>query len=496
MCIALAHHSICRDNESIMKPLFLRIGRTVTDFVKRHPVAVAWLCGIAYEAYQISWMRTIKLAEVAPDSGAVKALYYVAIIVMATFLSTAYPLAVILWRRLKLSWREPRALWLIPMLWVAAEYTQSFLFSIITYGRWGRIGSYFSFGSPGYFLVKTPLVYLSRLGGLWILSAVVVFFLVAIAQMIFVPRNRLNGLIGLGIIIVLAQVSWIIWKDPHGPVQTVAAVQLANRQNVTSEDKQIDVSLDQLPAGSFDAIILPEYSHYFEFNPDADTAAISRLAKGPNTLVIDSYQERSARPFINYLAYHRPDGTIIDRQHKWFLAPGGEYLPYFITVPLRLSGNAAVINAYIFSKQVSAADQPEQPHRVGDVSYGALACSGVVSAEIYRGMSARGATILTNSGALDALSLSSLYHDQSEMMGIFHAVANARPFVQSARGSYTYAYDMNGRVIVRDTSFETKALMATVQTNDRKTLYTLWGDWVAWVSLAVVAGCLIRLRRA
>lgn len=478
-----------------MIQILKRVWARLATFVRNHPVACAWICGIAYEAYQVSWLRNIKLTEVAPDSAAVKVLYYVAVIVMAVFLSTAFPLAVIAWRRLKLSWRDARALWLIPLIWVAAEYTQSLLFSLIIYGEWGRLGSFLTFGSPGYVLVKTPLVFLSRFGGLWILSGVVVLIVVGIAQLIATPKQRLNVAIAFALTIVLAQASWILWRDPHGPTQSLAIVQFANMQNVTSEDTRINTALNALPEQSVDAIILPEYSHYFELNPQADIATTTRLARTPETVVIDSYQERAARPFINYLTYRHTDGTIVNREHKWFLAPGGEYLPYFISVPLKVTGNQKIIDDYNFAKEVSGAHQPERPYRVGEVYYGSLACSGVVSPEIYRGMTTRGATLLSNSGALDALGLSKLYHDQSETMGIFHAVANARPFIQSARGSYSYAYDMNGRVIVRDTSFQTTALSATVQTNDRQTLYTLLGDWMAWISLGIIGGLLVLGKR-
>ena len=128
---------------------------------------------------------------------------------------------------------------------------------------------------------------------------------------------------------------------------------------------------------------------------------------------------------------------------------------------------------------MSSAPSRELAYDTGAVKIGALACSGVVSPEVYRGMASNGATLLTNSGSLDTVGLSPLYHSQTETLGILHAVANARPFVQSARGSYSYAYDINGTLIVKDTSFSTKAMLASVQTNNTTTIYTRFGDWLA-----------------
>lgn len=478
-----------------MKHLVGHLVLKVKAFARRHPVALAWLIGIVYEGYQLSWLRHTKLGDIAPDAFVVKLLYVATIMIAAAALSIVFPLFVIAWRRLRLSWREARALWLAPVLWMGLEFLQSFIFSIVIYGRFGRIGSFLTFGSPGYYLVETPLVFLSRIGGLWLLSGVVMLLLIGLAQLIFIPKHRLNVLIALGLVIIASQASWYIWQEADGSTQSLAVLQIENGKNITELDPSINPALQGLPEKSFDAVILPEYSHYFEFTRESDVATMKRLVRDDASPVIDSYQERSARPFINYLTYRNAEGSILNRQHKWFLAPGGEYLPYFLTVPLRLSGNEKIINDYVYAKQVSAARQPELPYAVGAVNYGALACSGVVSPEIYRGMTARGAMLLTNSGSLDTLGLSRLYHDQSETIGRFHAVANARPFIQSARGSYSYAYDHNGQLITRDDSFATRAMSVNVQANTKTTLYTLFGDWAGWLSLGVVIGGLLLTQR-
>lgn len=474
-----------------LKQLSNRFAHKARVFAGTHPIALAWLLGIVYEGYQLSWLRHTKLGDIAPDALVVKLLYVATILIASTALSIVFPLFVVVWRHLKLSWRDARALWLAPVLWMGLEFLQSFIFSIVIYGRFGRIGSFLTFGSPGYFLVETPFVFLSRIGGLWLLSGTAVLLLIGLAQFIFVPKLRLNVLIALGLVVIASQAAWFVWREADGPTQSLAILQIANGKNITELDPSINPALQGLPEKAFDAVLLPEYSHYFEFTPEVDVVTMKRLVRDNSSPVIDSYQERSARPFINYLTYRDADGDILNRQHKWFLAPGGEYLPYFLTVPLRLSGNEKIINDYVYAKQVSSADSPEQPYFVGEVNYGALACSGVVSPEIYRGMTARGAMLLTNSGSLDTLGLSRLYHDQSEVIGRFHAVANARPFAQSARGSYSYAYDHNGQLVMRDDSFTTRALSVNVQTNTKTTLYTLFGDWVGWLSLGVVIGALL-----
>lgn len=448
-------------------------------WLKAHPIFAAWIVSFCYAAYQMSWLRGTRLTDIAPDVPVVKISFTLVYVLFSFAFSIAPPVAVWAYRKLRVDWKHNQALWLIPTLWVAAEYLQSIFFSLIIAGHFGRIGSHIIIGALGYNLVRTPLVFLSRIGGIWILSGVFVFLCVAILQVIYAPKQRINILLACGILLIVAQATYLLWRQPNGASQDIAIVQIGTNKNLKEHDTAINEQIASLPQHSADIILLPEYSHYFAFTPQEDIDTASKIARTSSSILVDSYQEQSERPYINFVAYRHPNSSLVFRQHKWFLAPGGEYLPYFITGLLKASGNQKVIDTYVQERGVSSASSREQPYDTGAVKIGALACSGVVSPEVYRGMASNGATLLTNSGSLDTVGLSPLYHSQTETLGILHAVANARPFVQSARGSYSYAYDINGTLIAKDTSFSTKAMLASVQTNNTTTIYTRFGDWLA-----------------
>jgi apolipoprotein N-acyltransferase len=80
------------------------------------------------------------------------------------------------------------------------------------------------------------------------------------------------------------------------------------------------------------------------------------------------------------------------------------------------------------------------------------------------------------------------YHYQARDMAVLHAVANARPFAQSARGGLSYIIDQNGHYVAQTGERGYKFIEGAVQANTTKTFYTVWGDWVVWVSGAIVLG--------
>jgi apolipoprotein N-acyltransferase len=80
------------------------------------------------------------------------------------------------------------------------------------------------------------------------------------------------------------------------------------------------------------------------------------------------------------------------------------------------------------------------------------------------------------------------YHYQARDMAVLHAVANARPFAQSARGGLSYIIDQNGHYVAQTRERGYDFLEGTIQVNKAKTLYTIWGDWVVWISVSIVLG--------
>ena len=124
-----------------------------------------------------------------------------------------------------------------------------------------------------------------------------------------------------------------------------------------------------------------------------------------------------------------------------------------------------------------------------DFIVGAEVCSSIVSTEDYRKLTHEGATILTNSASLGVFGGSRVYRISHNGMARFMAVANARPFVQSAQDEAAYILDHNGNEILTITPVGQGTQDVTM--NQTKTIYTIIGDWPVYVGAGIALSVLL-----
>lgn len=452
----------------------------------RHPYWSSYIIGCIYYGLTVSWMFGLRTAEIATGIAFVVVAFSAALVMTSSF---ALGLVFLTWliRRLKLSILGDRW-WLIPFVWIVTEYLRAVFFSIIAFGPGGRIGAYWTFGNIGYAMVHTPLVFAARWGGLYMLSLIAAGLIVGLIRTV-ITRNVLPVAIPLAIATILSLTGWLMYGRPSGPTRSIGVMQFGNEFSPENFSASTADRLSQQPSRRYDTVILPEYSHLWENNATRDTEAISRVLKDPKGLVIDSTQEKVAQGLgHNLVTYHSGDGTHLNAQQKWFSIPGGEYVPYLYQVILAYVGQEQMLLHFNDQKSINHGETPEQPYSYQGVSWGSLACSGVIAPELYRGMVERGATVLTNSASLDTMGFSMTYHYQARDMAVLHAVANARPFAQAARGGLSYIIDQNGNYIQETNQRGYGFLEGDIQTNSTKTIYTLLGDWVVWVAGLLVLG--------
>jgi apolipoprotein N-acyltransferase len=80
---------------------------------------------------------------------------------------------------------------------------------------------------------------------------------------------------------------------------------------------------------------------------------------------------------------------------------------------------------------------------------------------------------------------------QHMAMAVFRAVENRRSVVRSTNGGMTTVIDPNGRITAMLPAFTEGYLLEDVPVyTDRRTLYTAAGDWLAWVFVLAAAGLL------
>jgi len=381
------------------------------------------------------------------------------------------------YNRYRIDLNQPRSILVVPALWVICEWVRSFLFSIISMGPGGTLGAHWNFGSFAFPSSITPLGYGARVLGQFGLSSLVILLSLGITYVI--KRQWKWGGIAVLTPLVVCTIGWLLSISPEGSTLRVGALQLDD-SNYSDYGYQRDLGplmASHIPSRPLDMFVMPEYSYIFthnEYKKD-ETTALSKLTTN-KSLIVTSRSDEASEGHKNLVTFYSPDGQVRVSQEKQFLIPGGEYIPYFYEWILVLSGNTSVIGVHQSRNTVSPSRQAAQPVVYGSEKIGSLACSGVIALSFYQSLVNHGSTILTNSAALSTMGLSSSYYAQARQMAAFIAVANARPFVQSARGVQVFMLNSNGGIIVESDKPGIHYLEGDVVTNKRRMPYSHMGD--------------------
>ncbi len=82
-------------------------------------------------------------------------------------------------------------------------------------------------------------------------------------------------------------------------------------------------------------------------------------------------------------------------------------------------------------------------------------------------------------------------------MAVMRGVESGFSVVRSAKGGSLYVSDDRGRILaeIKSNAAPFSSLLASVPETHDRTLFLLWGDWFAWVAVAVLVLCLLQLVR-
>lgn len=442
------------------------------------------LYGYVLLGVTLNWIYGINTTDLIADTFFSFLFLSLSFILMVGFLAIGFVLFGLLYRKLKIS-TSNRTILLIPALWAISEWFRSVFFSVMAMGSGGSVGPYWNFGSLGFLAGETPLGYASRITGLYGTSFLVVLLAVVLYK-IYRQQYRYSYLVMIPCVLTMA--GWGLYRDNGQPSLAAGTVSIQADMDTGYEDA-LDDKLRDIESTEIDTLVLPEYSYYFVDSGGKNTG---RKLPVDIPLVIDSRSKHRDERIENMVSYNRSDGSVLQQYQKNFLIPGGEYIPYFYEAILFYSGNHNIIRSFETDKAVRPSRSEELPYRYRDVSYGALACSGAIAPELYRGLAHKGAEVLTNSASISTLGVSDAYYGQAEQMSKFIAQANAKPFIQSARGGPSYIMNKDGRILARVNNPDAADIAAApVAPNNHRTLYTRLGEWVVWLSIITIVGGLI-----
>jgi apolipoprotein N-acyltransferase len=115
---------------------------------------------------------------------------------------------------------------------------------------------------------------------------------------------------------------------------------------------------------------------------------------------------------------------------------------------------------------------------------GVLICYEVIFPKLSRDLANGGANLLVNITNDAWFGRSSAPH-QHLSMAVLRAVENRIPIARCANTGISAFIDDRGRILQKTGLYENATLLATLQLGNGQTIYTRYGDWFAWLCVAV-----------
>ena len=461
------------------------------NHIKNQPrnsqIFIIWLVGFLSMSIVLHWLLQTQPERWTAFTGVWSMILLVSgWVIMTLSLSVGYLLFGFVWTRLKLDLND-KYIWLsLPTLWVLCEFLRTFMFSIISAGPATSIGPYWGFGTLGFAASVTPLVFTGRLLGIYGLSVLVVLISLSIYKLVS-TRKIVNGL-PLVIALLLVLVGYVAYLPASKNELKVSALQLGVDSTMQTPGVSYydSISYKQDPTNS-DVLVAPEYSQVFEFKGEGEDPKVllSKTIKDGGIAITSTSKDGDGKHYNELIVYNR-QGEVIESQRKQFLIPIGESSPYIMTIPLRLFGKGSEVDMTMQTREVGRGDNPIRLTQANGYRTASLVCSGAIAPFMYQELVRDGAELLTNSASLSIFEKSYSYHQQTQQIARFMAVATNRPFAQSTDGSYSYIIDKDGNYLVKSEQTKLEMISAEVSPGLHRTVYDYLGEWVLVLSVVVL----------
>ncbi len=365
-------------------------------------------------------------------------------------------------------------------LWVVMEYLTSL----------GDVA--FPWGLLGYGLVAAPGRVLASLGGVYLLSLVVL----GVAYLGYVCWKRLEAnpqifsAQGLGLVGVM--VFWLgLWAVPLPPVQpgdTTALLVQGNINPLTRDWNLAPIVYEQLSRQGLkqspqaQVVVWPE-SAVLQFPPSLRPVLEGReLISGTFIYQNDSGSEYNS-------AVRMQNGQVLESYSKHRLVPFGENFPFQAQLPGLYS---FFFRAFGFQGDLRSQKPGTNNSVLG--RYGTYICYESVFPSVSRSLVQSGAGVLTlvSNDAWYGPSFGGLQHFQ---MGRLRGVETGRWLLRAGNDGVTAILDPLGRIVQRIPQHQAGFLSGQFSFLKSQTAYVRYGDWaVVLAGLLVLTGLLFRSR--
>lgn len=399
-------------------------------------------------------------------------------------------------------------------LWVLFEYLRAFAISIFWSGPSSFFGTHWTFGSVGYVLAENNfLLSLSSIGGVYLLSFVVIF-----ANFIcfwLYTRKRLSaGEIFCGALIIALILSAAVWRSlemrttregvpVHMSIVTtnfdsafrVNPTEILLHTNTVLRMLAADIAAQTLKTknnGVADSaaatiVVFPEHTALFpRLHKDAREKLSRALLGDQNGIIIDSSGvDEGKNELRSSLFYYDNSGTIVARHDKILIAPYGEFVPYTVSLPARITGGNKWLSSFNGERNYTPGNEPAVAS-FDNLRIGSLFCSEILSDKLYRSLAKNGASILINTASYSFARNSDLIYKQIVRIAKVRAVENDRYFIQATNGTSSFVIDNTGDIIAQSKQNVFSIMHASAYPRESVSPYVRFGNWILPFAFLIV----------
>jgi apolipoprotein N-acyltransferase len=364
----------------------------------------------------------------------------------------------------------------VPAVWVLLEVIRSWEF---LGGTWGLLGL-----SQWRAL---PMVQGAALGGVWLLSFVVVAANVALvaAGLSGPPWSSRVAFLGVA---VLIPVTLAVYGLSRPDVASTGSVAIGGVQPgvFDSGEERLEAHVAEtltLDHSEVDLVVWGQTS--VAFDPSRDPELDRRLESLSETTGADLFVNVDARSdlgIVKTTVQYTADGPVA-AYGKQRLVPFGEY------IPLRpLFGWVAEFTEA--ARQDRIRGQGLSVMRTAGVTLGPLISYESTFPDMRRDLARLGVDLTLVQGGTQTFQGTWAQPQQASYEAV-NAVASGRPAVLVAVSGVSAAFDARGELLAWYPSDWTGAFVVDVPLAEEETFYVRFGDWVVWLSVIVVGGVLV-----
>ncbi|MDJ0343056.1 apolipoprotein N-acyltransferase [Streptomyces sp. H10-C2] len=379
--------------------------------------------------------------------------------------------------------RLAAAMVLVPCGWLMVELVRSWQY---LGGPWGLLGA-------SQWQVA-PALRLASVGGVWLITVLVVSVNTAVAALIAVPDARAPAGAALAAAAVGTTAVWLGAPVPErtGSVR-IAVVQPGVIEGAQARFDREEELTRALAGQRLDLVVWGESSVGFDLSSRPDLAdRLAALARDVDADVLVNVDARRAdgRGISKTSVLVGAGGVTGESYDKMRLVPFGEYIPF-----RSMLGWATSVG------KAAGEDRRRGDHQVvmtaGELRFGPLVCFESAFPDMSRTLVDSGAQLLVTQSSTSSFQ-GSWAPPQHASLAALRAAETWRPMVHATLTGVSAVYDGRGRPVGSwlGTSASTAAVYQ-VPLSEGRSPYARFGDWVPHLALALVvvaAGYEISLR--